>query len=93
MRVYFDNAATTAIAPEVIEVMTSALQNLYGNPSSIHADGRNVRSAIEAARKTIARLIGAGIGEIFFTSGGTENVAGIIGMAKALEMITKLDNF
>ena len=73
MRVYFDNAATTAIAPEVIEVMTSALQNLYGNPSSIHADGRNVRSAIEAARKTIARLIGAGIGEIFFTSGGTES--------------------
>ena len=73
MRVYFDNAATTPIAPEVVEVMTHALKNLYGNPSSIHADGRMARMAIEDARKTIANSIKASIGEIFFTSGGTES--------------------
>ncbi len=73
MRVYFDNAATTAISPEVIEVMTNCMQEQYGNPSSIHADGRRVRAAIEEARKKVATCIGASIGEIFFTSGGTES--------------------
>ena len=73
MRVYFDNAATTPIAEEVIEVMTSCLRHLYGNPSSIHADGRKARAAIEEARKTIATYLNASIGEIFFTSGGTES--------------------
>lgn len=73
MRVYFDNAATTPLAPEVVEAMTYALKNLYGNPSSIHADGRMARMAIEDARKTIANGIHASIGEIFFTSGGTES--------------------
>ena len=73
MRVYFDNAATTPIAPEVIEAMSHAMHTLYGNPSSIHADGRAVRTAIEEARKTVAKCIQAGIGEIFFTSGGTES--------------------
>jgi cysteine desulfurase len=72
MRVYFDNAATTPIAPEVVETMTQAMTTLYGNPSSIHADGRMVRTAIEEARKTIANTLHASIGEIFFTSGGTE---------------------
>lgn len=72
MRVYFDNAATTPLDPSVIATMTEAMTNLYGNPSSIHADGRNARAAIEEARKKVAKLIGASIGEIFFTSGGTE---------------------
>jgi cysteine desulfurase len=72
MRVYFDNAATTPLDPAVIAAMTAAMQNLYGNPSSIHADGRQARAAIEEARKKVARLIGASIGEVFFTSGGTE---------------------
>ena len=72
MRVYFDNAATTPLDPSVIAVMTESLTKLYGNPSSIHADGRNARAAIEDARRTVAKLIGASIGEIFFTSGGTE---------------------
>jgi cysteine desulfurase len=72
-RIYFDNAATTPIAPEVIDVMTDALRQLYGNPSSIHADGRNARAAIEEARKTVAKCLNASIGEIFFTSGGTES--------------------
>ncbi|MEM8525529.1 MAG: cysteine desulfurase family protein [Bacteroidota bacterium] len=72
MRVYLDNAATTPISPEVIETMTEMMREQYGNPSSIHADGRNVRAALEKARKTVANCIGASIGEIFFTSGGTE---------------------
>ena len=66
MRVYFDNAATTPLIPEVISVMTDAMHRLNGNPSSIHADGRNVRAAVEEARKIVAQHIGAGIGEIFF---------------------------
>ncbi len=72
MRVYFDNAATTPLDPSVINVMTEAMTELYGNPSSIHADGRNARAAIEEARKKVAKLINASIGEVFFTSGGTE---------------------
>jgi cysteine desulfurase len=72
-RVYLDNAATTPIDPQVIAAMTDALTHLYGNPSSIHADGRNARAAIEEARKTVAKLINASIGEVFFTSGGTES--------------------
>jgi len=73
MRVYFDNAATTPVSEEVIDAMLPCLREHYGNPSSIHADGRKVRAAIEEARKTIANQLGASIGEIFFTSGGTES--------------------
>jgi cysteine desulfurase len=73
MRIYLDNAATTPLAEEVIEVMHRCMREQYGNPSSIHADGRSVRAAIESARKTVANCLGASIGEIFFTSGGTES--------------------
>jgi len=73
MRVYFDNAATTPLLPEVIEVMHQSLQENYGNPSSIHADGRKSRTIIENARKIIANQLNASLGEIFFTSGGTES--------------------
>jgi cysteine desulfurase len=73
-RVYLDNAATTPIDPQVIAAMTDALTNLYGNPSSIHADGRNARAAVEEARKRVAKRINASIGEVFFTSGGTESI-------------------
>ena len=72
-RIYLDNAATTPISKEVIEVMAEAMQNNFGNPSSIYAEGRIARAAIEEARKTVANLIGASIGEIYFTSGGTES--------------------
>lgn len=72
MKVYLDNAATTAIHPEVVEVMIPLLKNLYGNPSSIHGFGRETRTAIEQARKNVAKLVGASPSEIFFTSGGTE---------------------
>ncbi len=73
MRIYFDNAATTPLAPEVIQVMTEAMTDFFGNPSSIHAEGRKVRAKIEESRKKVAQAIGASIGEIFFTSGGTES--------------------
>lgn len=73
MRVFLDNAATTPLDPEVIEAMTHAMQTYGGNPSSIHKEGRTARSAIEKSRKIIAESIGASIGEVFFTSGGTES--------------------
>lgn len=72
MQVYLDNAATTALDPEVIEVMITTMQNDFGNPSSIHTHGRQVKTIIEKARKTIANLLHASPSEIFFTSGGTE---------------------
>lgn len=72
MHVYFDNAATTAIDPQVIQAMVETMENHYGNPSSIHAQGRQVKTIVEKARKTVANLLGASPSEIFFTSGGTE---------------------
>lgn len=72
-RVYFDNAATTPISEEVINAMLPVLRGQFGNPSSIHAEGRSVRAAVENARKTVAQCIGASTAEIFFTSGGTES--------------------
>jgi cysteine desulfurase len=74
MQVYLDNAATTAPYPQVLEVMTPYLTELYGNPSSTHAIGRKARAAIELARKSIAQLIGATSAEVIFTSGGTEAI-------------------
>jgi cysteine desulfurase len=73
MRIYFDNAATTPMLPAVMDEMCNLMREQYGNPSSIHAEGRAMRAVIEEARKKVAKLIGAGIGEIFFTSGGTES--------------------
>lgn len=72
MKVYLDNAATTALDREVIEAMLPVMQEHFGNPSSIHAWGRQTRSAIEQARKGIARSLNVSPSEIFFTSGGTE---------------------
>jgi cysteine desulfurase len=71
-RIYLDNAATTPLDPEVIAEMVNVMQKYYGNPSSIHAQGREVRTLIEKARKTVAGLLNATPAEIFFTSGGTE---------------------
>lgn len=71
-RIYLDNAATTQLDPEVLEAMMPLFTENFGNPSSIHAHGRTVRSAIEKARKTVAGLLNTSPSEIFFTSGGTE---------------------
>ena len=72
MKVYFDNAATTALDEEVFEAMKPYMLQHYGNPSSTHAHGREVRAGIEYARKQIASLLQTSPGEIIFTSGGTE---------------------
>lgn len=72
MRVYFDNAATTPLDPEVMKEMYRVMESQYGNPSSIHAHGREARALIEKARKTVANLLHTSPAELFFTSGGTE---------------------
>src|SRR6218665_3585238 len=72
MKVYLDNAATTKLDEEVLKAMMPLLLEDFGNPSSIHAFGRKTRSAIENARKTVAKLLNVTPAEIFFTSGGTE---------------------
>jgi cysteine desulfurase len=70
--VYLDNAATTPMDDRVIEAMLPFMRGHFGNPSSVHSHGREVRTAIEKARKKVAELLQASPSEIFFTSGGTE---------------------
>lgn len=72
-RIYFDNAATTPLDPEVLETMMPYLTTYFGNPSSIYSYGRETRLAIEHARKSVAKSLNAHPAEIFFTSGGTES--------------------
>ncbi|MFC5281989.1 cysteine desulfurase family protein [Pedobacter alpinus] len=72
MKVYLDNAATTPIDKEVLKVMVEVMENQYGNPSSIHSHGREVRTLVEKARKTVSALLNTAPANIFFTSGGTE---------------------
>lgn len=73
MRVYFDNAATTPLSKEVADAMLPYMYSHFGNPSAIHSYGRETRTAIEKARKTVAKLLNCSTAEIFFTSGGTES--------------------
>lgn len=70
--IYLDNAATTALAPEVFEAMLPYLKDYYGNPSSTHHLGRQTKSVIETSRRTIAKALNCLPSEIYFTSGGTE---------------------
>lgn len=72
-RIYLDNAATTALNPEVLDVMLPFMKEKFGNPSSIYSYGRESRLAIESARKSVAKILNARPAEIFFTSGGTES--------------------
>jgi cysteine desulfurase len=72
-RIYFDNAATTALDAEVLEAMMPYLTEKFGNPSSIYSYGRETRMAIENARKSVAKILNAHPSEIFFTSCGTES--------------------
>ena len=72
-RIYFDNAATTALDPFVLEAMMPYLTEKFGNPSSIYSYGRETRIAIEMARKSVAKILNAHPAELFFTSGGTES--------------------
>ncbi|UNC91425.1 cysteine desulfurase NifS [Candidatus Contubernalis alkaliaceticus] len=84
-RIYLDHAATTPLDGQVLEAMMPFLKESFGNPSSVHSFGREVKKAVEEAREKMASLIGAGCEEIYFTSGGTEsdNLA-IVGAARAL---------
>ena len=72
MNVYFDNAATTPIEKKVLDKMLPFMEDGYGNPSSIHKRGREIKSAIEKSRAMVAEILCCEPGEIFFTSGGTE---------------------
>lgn len=82
MRVYFDHNATSLVHPKVIDAMNDVIKNCYGNPSSIHHEGRMARQIVEESRKNIATLIQCAPGEITFTSGGTEsNNSILLGLA------------
>jgi cysteine desulfurase len=70
--IYFDNAATTPILPEVVARMQKVLSAQFGNPSSVHGTGREAKAIVETARKTIAKELNVKPAEIIFTSGGTE---------------------
>lgn len=76
-RAYLDHNATTPVRPEVVQAMLRALE-LTGNPSSVHAEGRAARSAIETAREAVARLTGAKAANVVFTGGGTEANATVL---------------
>lgn len=96
MRIYFDNAATTPMHPDVIDTMISVMNDEYGNPSSIHRHGRSAKAIVEQARKTVAKTINASIGEIFFTSSATEannmvlkNAVGDLGVARIISSATE----
>lgn len=72
-RIYLDNAATTAVTPRVLEAMLPYFTQVYGNPSSIHATGREAHKAVDQARRQVAAAIGAQPQEIYFTAGGSES--------------------
>ena len=83
-RIYLDYAATTPVDERVVKVMASCLNDIFGNPSSLHYYGQSSRKVIEDARRVIAEALNAEIDEIFFTSGGTEsNNLAVIGAARA----------
>jgi len=71
-RVFLDNAATTPMAPEIINMMSKMMKSHFANPSSVHSYGRESKIVVENARKKIASLLNTSPGSIFFTSGGTE---------------------
>jgi cysteine desulfurase len=82
---YFDHNATTPLAPEVADIYASALRDVFGNASSVHATGQMAKRRLEQSRRTIAAFVNASPGEIVFTSGGTEsNNLAILGLVRAL---------
>lgn len=96
-RIYLDNAATTPLDQLVIQEMVKVMENQFGNPSSIHGHGREVKAVVEKARRTVANLLHTSPAEIFFTSGGTEadNTAircGIIDLGIKHAITSKLEH-
>ena len=90
-KIYADNAATTALSPEVLEAMMPYLTEVYGNPSSLYEIGAKAKEAVETARMKIAGLIGAkSASEIYFTSGGSESDNWALkGVARAMKSAAK----
>jgi cysteine desulfurase len=82
-RIYLDHAATTTVRPEVVEAMLPLLREGY-NPSSLHAEGREARAALDTARASVAAILGAAPREIVFTGGGSEaDLLAVAGAARA----------
>lgn len=89
-RVFFDNAATTPVHPEVVKVMTKCLSETFGNPSSTHSYGREAKAQLEESRRSIAKILGAKPSEIFFTSCGTESNNTVLHNAIACKEINEI---
>lgn len=88
--IYLDNAATTPVLPEVVQVMSDTLLNAFGNPSSIHGFGRHASQIVRQSRETIARVLGVPARQVVFTSGASEaNNTAIIGYALAHQDLGK----
>jgi len=84
LEIYLDNSATTRICSEAAEKMIDVINNVYGNPSSLHTKGQEAEAEIKAARRAVADSLGVSDKEIFFTSGGTEaNNLAVFGAAWA----------
>ncbi len=84
--IYADNAATTALSPEILEQMMPYLTDKYGNPSSMYAKGAEAQKAVELSREKVAKALNAKTNEIYFTSGGSESDNWAIkGVARALK--------
>ena len=73
MRVYLDHNATSPLCDEVVAAMTRVLRDGYGNPSSVHEEGRAARAEVDRARESVASLLGVDAGEVLFTGGATES--------------------
>ena len=89
-RIYFDHNSTTPVAPPVAAAILTALQDQFGNPSSVHTFGQRAKTALDEARSAVANLVGGNPSEVVFTSSGTEsdNLA-IRGVAEVLESTTR----
>ena len=85
--IYLDNAATTPLHPQATEAMRAYLEDSYGNPSATYALARQAKTAVDDARRTVARLLGSRPAEVVFTSGGTESInAAVKGVAFAQQL-------
>lgn len=84
--IYLDNSATTRVRPEVLDAMLPYLSDKFGNPSSVHATGREARAAVDKARGHVADLLGAKVGEIYFSGCGTlSNNVALLGRARFVQ--------
>jgi cysteine desulfurase len=84
MRIYLDHNATTPVRPEVADVMDAVQREMYGNPSSVHAEGSSARDEVDRARSRVASLLGVAPAEVLFTGGATEaNNTALLGLLRS----------